>query len=89
MARAEETVAARLVARRDAVHGEANNIGSSVSGPNVATMECSGRTQRSDVVSEPSLSDSAELSAALADCPPQRIDLGQGKFRITSGMISR
>ena len=48
--------------------------GSSVSGPNVATMECSGRTQ----VSAPGSRDGA----------PQRIDFGHGKLLITSGRIS-
>ncbi len=48
--------------------------GSSVSGPKVATMECSGRTQ----VSAP----------GCADCAPQRMDFGQGKLRAMSGMMS-
>ncbi len=48
--------------------------GSSVSGPKVATIECSGRTQ---------------LSAPGAfDCSPQRIDFGHGKPLMTSGNIS-
>ena len=48
--------------------------GSSVSGPKVATMECSGRTQ----VSAPGSADGA----------PQRIDFGQGKLLMTAGKIS-
>ena len=47
--------------------------GSSVSGPNVATIECSGRTQR---------------SAPGLPSAPQRIDFGHGKVRITTGSIS-
>ena len=46
----------------------------SVSGPKVARMECSGRTQRSV---------SGRIEAA-----PQRMDLGQGKLLMTAGMIS-
>ena len=48
--------------------------GSSVSGPKVARMECSGRTQ----VSAPGSADGA----------PQRIDFGQGKLLMTAGKIS-
>ena len=48
--------------------------GSSVSGPKVATMECSGRTQPS--------------APGFAERSPQRIDFGQGKSRTTSGTIS-
>ena len=48
--------------------------GSSVSGPNVATMECSGRTQ----VSAP----------GSFERTPQRMDFGQGKPLMTSGRIS-
>ncbi len=48
--------------------------GSSVSGPKVAMIECSGRTQ----VSAP----------GLAEAAPQRIDFGQGNVRTTSGIIS-
>ena len=48
--------------------------GSSVSGPKVARIECSGRTQ----VSAPGSFDRA----------PQRIDFGQGKLLTTSARIS-
>ena len=48
--------------------------GSSVSGPKVAMIECSGRTQES----EPD----------LAERSPQRIDFGHGKVRIMTGRIS-
>ena len=48
--------------------------GSSVSGPKVATIECSGRTQPS--------------APGFADCSPQRIDFGQGNPCTTSGTIS-
>ena len=48
--------------------------GSSVSGPKVATMECSGRTQPS--------------APGSADRSPQRIDFGQGNAFTTSGTIS-
>ena len=48
--------------------------GSSVSGPKVATMECSGRTQRS--------------APGALEPAPQRIDFGHGKLRMTSGRIS-
>ena len=48
--------------------------GSSVSGPKVAMIECSGRTQES----EPD----------LAERSPQRIDFGQGKVRMMTGRIS-
>ena len=48
--------------------------GSSVSGPKVQTIECSGLTQRSDAV---------EVEAG-----PQRIDFGQGKLRTMAGTIS-
>ena len=43
--------------------------GSSVSGPKVATMACSGRTH--------------SRLEAFADCAPQRIDFGHGKVRST------
>ena len=48
--------------------------GSSVSGPNVATIECSGRTQLS--------------APGSFERAPQRMDFGQGKLLITSGRIS-
>ena len=48
--------------------------GSSVSGPNVAMIECSGRTQLS--------------APGCADASPQRIALGQGNDFATSGTIS-
>ena len=48
--------------------------GSSVSGPNVATMECSGRTQAS--------------APGSFDSTPQRMDFGHGKLLITAGKIS-
>ena len=48
--------------------------GSSVSGPKVAMIACSGRTQ----LSEPGLPERA----------PQRIDFGQGKVRMMTGRIS-
>ncbi len=48
--------------------------GSSVSGPNVAMIECSGRTQ----VSAP----------GFAERSPQRICFGHGKVRMISGIIS-
>ena len=48
--------------------------GSSVSGPNVATIECSGRTQAS--------------APGRAERSPQRIDFGHGKVRMTRGRIS-
>ena len=44
--------------------------GSSVSGPKVATIACSGRTH--------------SRLPALADCAPQRIDFGHGKVRSTT-----
>ena len=47
--------------------------GSSVSGPNIATMECSGRTQLS--------------APGLAEASPQRIDFGQGNAFATSGTM--
>ena len=50
---------------------KSTTTGSSVSGPKVQTIDCSGRTQRSDPGS--------------ADALPQRIDFGQGKSRITAG----
>ena len=46
----------------------------SVSGPKVARMECSGRTQRS--------------ASGRIEASPQRMDLGQGKLLMTAGMIS-
>ena len=54
----------RLVAGGDAVNVNGTMSRSSVSGPKVATMECSGRTQ----VSAPGSFDTA----------PQRIDFGHG-----------
>jgi len=48
--------------------------GSSVSGPKVAMIECSGRTQ----VSEPGFTERA----------PQRIDFGHGKVRMMTGKNS-
>ena len=48
--------------------------GSSVSGPNIATMECSGRTQLS--------------APGFAEASPQRIAFGQGNALVTSGTIS-
>ena len=48
--------------------------GSSVSGPNVATIECSGRTH--------------SRLPGLADCAPQRIDFGHGKVRKITCSIS-
>ena len=48
--------------------------GSSVSGPKVARMECSGRTQRK-------LDDDT-------DAAPQRIDFGQGKLSMIGGSNS-
>ncbi len=63
------------VARRDSVDLESGTTsGDSVSGPKVATMEWSGRTQRSE-------------SAAL-DAAPQRMDFGQGKLLMIAGRIS-
>ena len=53
---------------------KSTTTGSSVSGPKVQTIDCSGRTQRSDPGS--------------ADGLPQRIDFGQGKARITAGTNS-
>ena len=58
----------------DAVDRELHDSGSSVSGPKVATIECSGRTH----TSEPDLAERA----------PQRIDFGQGKVRMMTGKIS-
>ena len=51
---------------------KSTTTGSSVSGPNVQTIDCSGRTQRSEPGS--------------ADALPQRIDFGHGKSRITAGI---
>ncbi len=48
--------------------------GVSVSGPKLATIECSGRTQRSEPGSR--------------EAAPQRIDFGQGKLFTIAGMIS-
>ena len=48
--------------------------GSSVSGPKVATMECSGRTQRSE--------------SERVDAAPQRMDFGHGKVRMIGGRTS-
>ena len=48
--------------------------GSSVSGPKVHRMDCSGRTQRS--------------AFGLVEPLPQRMDFGQGKARMTAGTIS-
>ncbi len=48
--------------------------GSSVSGPKVAVIACSGRTQ----ISEP----------GFAERAPQRIDFGHGKVRMMTGSIS-
>ncbi len=48
--------------------------GSSVSGPKVATIECSGRTQ--------------VRAPGSFDCTPQRMDFGQGKVLITVVRIS-
>ena len=48
--------------------------GSSVSIPNVATMECSGRTQLS--------------APGRAERSPQRIDFGHGKVRTITGSMS-
>ena len=48
--------------------------GVSVSGPNVATIECSGRTQLS--------------APGLAERAPQRIDFGHGNVRISTGSTS-
>ena len=48
--------------------------GSSVSGPKVARIDCSGRTQR--------------RLPGDADSAPQRIDFGQGKAAITCGSTS-
>ena len=48
--------------------------GSSVSMPKVATIECSGRTQCS--------------APGFAERSPQRIALGHGKVRMTTGTIS-
>ena len=52
------------VAGGDAVDLERHDSGSSVSGPKVATIECSGRTQRSD---------------RAAEAAPQRIASARGK----------
>ncbi|GJE71890.1 hypothetical protein CHKEEEPN_3442 [Methylorubrum podarium] len=48
--------------------------GVSVSGPKVATIDCSGRTQRRE--------------PACAEAAPQRIDFGQGKLLMMPGRIS-
>jgi hypothetical protein len=48
--------------------------GSSVSGPKVQTMECSGRTQRKEPGSR--------------EAAPQRMDFGQGKVFTMPGRIS-
>ena len=48
--------------------------GSSVSGPKVQTIDCSGRTQR--------------RLPGFAEAGPQRIDFGQGKARMTAGISS-
>ena len=53
---------------------KSTTTGSSVSGPKVQTIDCSGRTQRSE--------------PGFADAGPQRIDFGQGKPRITAGTSS-
>ena len=74
-ARREEAMAIGGGAGRDAVrHSNFTISGSSVSGPKVATMECSGRTQLS--------------APGFADSAPQRMDFGHGKLRMTSGTIS-
>ena len=52
---------------------KATTSGSSVSGPNIATMECSGRTQLS--------------APGLAEASPQRIAFGQGNAFATSGTM--
>ena len=53
---------------------KSTTTGSSVSGPKVQTIDCSGRTQRSE--------------PGFAEAAPQRIDFGQGKSRMTAGTSS-
>ena len=53
---------------------KSTTTGSSVSGPKVHRIDCSGRTQRSE--------------PGRAEAAPQRIDFGQGKARMMPGMIS-
>jgi len=53
---------------------KSTTTGSSVSGPKVQTMDCSGRTQRS--------------APGLAEAGPQRIDFGHGKVRMMAGTSS-
>jgi len=48
--------------------------GVSVSGPKVATIDCSGRTQR--------------RAPGSAEAAPQRMDFGQGKLLMISGRSS-
>jgi hypothetical protein len=61
-------------------------IGSSVSGPKVQRIERSGRTQRR--LDVPSASALANSESGGAERAPQRIDVGHGKLRITSGTSS-
>lgn len=73
-----EAVAVGDVGGDDAGDPERDDCRFSCSGPNMQTIDCSGRTQRSEL----------RLRRGL----PQRIGFGQGKSRmipgITSAMIS-
>ena len=53
---------------------KAMTTGSSVSGPKVQMIDCSGRTQRS--------------APGFAEALPQRMDFGHGKPRMMAGITS-
>jgi len=83
-------VAARLHCRPQCRRPGTEPIsGSSVSGPNVATIECNGRTQRNDGVSKRIDPKRREANAPLADCLPHRMDFGHENSRMTAGMTRR